>query len=69
MKYFEGVIPSIFSSVGSFINGNESGKISLNINLPGVVTKYLSLLLSKNTLCLNEFTGTKILVCNVISLR
>ena len=43
MKYLAGVTPSIFSVVGSFKYGNESGNISLKIILPGVVTKYLSL--------------------------
>ena len=63
-----GVILEIFSSVGSLINANESGKISLNLIFPTVVTKYLPFWLSVNYLYLNESTGIAIRVCNVISL-
>ena len=41
-KYFAGVTFSIFSDELSLIYWKESGNISLKINLPGVVTKYLS---------------------------
>ena len=67
-KNLLGVKPSIFSLLGSLIYGKVSGNISLNINLPAVVTKYLPFASSANILYLNELTGTTILVCKVISL-
>ena len=66
-KYLLGVILLIFSSVGSLIYANVSGKISLNLIFPTVVTKYLPFWLSVNNLCLNESTGKAIRVCRVIS--
>ena len=68
MKYLFGVIFWILSKVGSFTYGNESGNISLNFNLPTVVTKYLPFWVSVNNLYLNESTGIAILVWRVISL-
>ena len=67
-KYLLGVNPSILSLVPSFRYGNVSGKISLKIILPAVVTKYLSFWSSINNLCLNELVGRAILVWSVISL-
>ena len=58
----------MFSLVPSLIYGKESGKISLKINFPVVVTKYLSFCSSVNNLCLNDDTGTAILVCKDIYL-
>ena len=52
----------MFSSDPSFMYWNESGNISLNINFPGVVTKYFPLYVSGNTLCLNDETGIAIRV-------
>ena len=66
-KYLSGVIPSILALVPSSTYGNVSGNISLNLILPTVVTKYLSLCSSVNNLYLNELTGIAILVCRVIS--
>src|SRR5690606_15645034 len=42
MKYISGVFSSKLNELGSLTYGNVSGKISLKINLPNVVTKYLS---------------------------
>ena len=66
-KYLDGVIPSIFAFVASLIYWYVSGNISLNINFPTVVTKYLSFTSSTNILYLNEETGSTILVWSVIS--
>src|SRR5690554_3635442 len=38
IKYISGVLSFKFVKVGSFTYGNDSGKISLKINLPKVVT-------------------------------
>ena len=63
IKYLSGVLPSRFVWLGSLMNANESGMISLKITLPTEVAKILLFWASVNVGLLNDFACTPIRVC------